>query len=67
MKTKRFICEGLKFYLMKVTLKLRDLVELITGVVQEEEIIRKYGLSRMQLWEIENALKQGRWRIKDGC
>jgi hypothetical protein len=52
---------------MKITLKLRDLVELITGVVQEEEIIRKYGLTRMQVWEIESALRRGKWRIKDGC
>ncbi len=52
--------------MVRITLKLRDLVELITGVVQEDEIIRKYGLTRTQLWEIETALRRGKWRIKDG-
>ncbi len=54
-------------FMARITIKLRDLVELITGVVQEDEIIRKYGLTRAQLWEIETALRRGRWRIKDGC
>jgi len=54
-------------FMARITIKLRDLVELITGVVQEDDIIRKYGLTRTQLWEIETALRRGKWRIKDGC
>jgi len=54
------------FFMVRITLKLRDLVELITGVMQEDEIIQKYGLTRTQIWEIETALRSGKWRIKDG-
>ena len=49
-----------------VTLKLRDLIELITGITSEEDLIKKYGLSRTQVWEIESALRNGKWRIKNG-